>query len=281
MKAINFMSISADFSVLLAVYQKDEPTLLRKAILSVFSNSLQPYELLVVADGQLTIDLLLIIDEFSKEFPLRLLQLPHNVGLANALNTGLSTIQTKYTIRADADDFNYSNRFVTLVAKLNEGFELVGSAIREVDKSGAEIAFRNCPLTENEIRRFAIRRNPFNHMSVGFKTSAVIEAGGYPAIHLKEDYALWATLLAKGCRVCNVDEVLVDATAGSDMFMRRGGLKYALAEIDLQRHLVKCHLKSSLRAYIDGFLRSLVFLAPNPARKFVYLKFLRAQKDKE
>jgi glycosyltransferase involved in cell wall biosynthesis len=265
-----------NFSVLLAVYRKDDPFLFRKALSSIFANTLLPKELVIVADGELTDELSLIINEFSLSYPLRLIALPKNLGLAKALNFGVKEIKTKYTIRADADDFNHPNRFELLVAKLSEGFDLVGSAIREVDKVGAEVAFRTCPLTEAEIKRFAQKRNPFNHMTVGFRTAAVLEAGGYPAIHLKEDYALWAMLLANDCRVCNLDSVLVDATAGTEMFQRRGGLRYAMAEVDLQRHLVSCKLKSPFSALVDGVLRSAIFLAPNVVRQFVYLKFLRA-----
>lgn len=268
----------SDFSVLLAVYKNDDTILFRKALASIFANSLQPNELVVVADGPLTEDLLSIIDEFSVKHPLRLVQLPQNVGLAIALNAGLSTILSKYTVRADADDFNHPVRFELLVAKLREGFDLVGSAIQEVNKSGTEIAFRSCPLTEGAIRQFVRKRNPFNHMTVGFRTAAVLEVGGYPSIHLKEDYALWAKLLANDCRVCNLGAVLVDATAGPEMFQRRGGLRYAMAEIDLQRHLLSCKLKSPLSALVDGFLRSTIFLAPNFVREFFYLKFLRDQK---
>jgi glycosyltransferase involved in cell wall biosynthesis len=269
------------FTVLLAVYHKDDPRLFFNALSSIFSNNLQPRELVVVADGDLTDKLLSIIEDFKKVYPVRLLQLSSNVGLANALNAGLSTIQTTYTIRADADDFNYPSRFDVLIAELDKGFDLVGSAIREVDKAGVEVAFRNCPQTELEIRQFIKKRNPFNHMTVGFRTAVVVKAGGYPSIYLKEDYALWATLLAMGCRVSNLSTVLVDATAGSDMFRRRGGLKYAIAEIDLQRHLIRCELKSPLNALIDGILRSLIFLAPNYVREFFYINFLRVQKDKE
>jgi glycosyltransferase involved in cell wall biosynthesis len=270
-----------NFSVLLAVYNKDDPLLFDKALTSIFSNTLQPKKLVIVADGELTEDLLSVINSFSLKYNLRLIQLSKNVGLAKALNIALSTIQEMYTIRADADDFNYPSRFKSLLAKLQEGYDLVGSAIREIDKIGAQIAFRTCPLTEYEIRQFVRKRNPFNHMTVGFRTKAVLDAGGYPAIHLKEDYALWASLLANGCRVCNLDEVLVDATAGKEMFRRRGGLRYALAEVELQRHLVRCGLKSYLSALIDGALRSIIFLAPNNVRQFFYLKFLRTQKVEE
>lgn len=266
------------FTVLLAVYRKDDPNLLRKALESIFANSLLPFELLIVADGELTIKLTNVIDEFSKCGLIRFLQLPMNVGLASALNSGLSTIRTKYTIRADADDINYENRFKLLMEKLVEGYDLVGSAIREVDNRGIEVGFRCCPLSDVDINIFVRKRNPFNHMTVGFRTSAVVDAGGYPSIYLKEDYGLWASMLARHCKVCNLEAVLVDATAGTAMFKRRGGLRYALAEIDLQRHLVKCRLKTPISALIDGAIRSFIFLAPKDLRKFVYLTFLRVSK---
>ena len=275
------INLIPDFSVLLAVCKKDDPTLLKKALDSIFSNTLQPYEVVIVADGPLTDDLMSLMRKYLFNRQIRLIKLPYNLGLAAALNAGLSTVKTKYTLRADADDFNHHNRFELLIEKLREGFDLVGSAIREVDKVGVEVAYRSCPLTENNIRQFARKRNPFNHMTVGFRTAAVVQAGGYPSIYLKEDYALWATLLAKGCRVCNLKEVLVNASAGREMFRRRGGLRYALAEINLQHHLVKCKLKSAHSALIDGVLRSVIFLAPNAFREFFYLKFLRKHKEEE
>jgi glycosyltransferase involved in cell wall biosynthesis len=272
------INLKTDFTVLLAVYYKDDPYLFLNALTSIFSNSLQPQELVVVADGDLTVELVSIISDFSKKYPLRLIQLAQNVGLANALNAGLSTIKTTYTVRADADDINHTDRFEVLLSKLCEGFDLVGSAIREIEKDGAEVAFRMCPLNQHDIKLYARKRNPFNHMTVGFRTSVVTDTGGYPSIYLKEDYALWATLLSRGCRVCNLDVVLVDATAGREMFQRRGGLRYAMAELDLQVHLVSCRLKSPFNALIDGVFRSLIFLSPSVVREFFYLKFLRTSK---
>jgi glycosyltransferase involved in cell wall biosynthesis len=230
-----------------------------------------------VADGELTDELLLVIQKYLDNPRLQFLQLPTNVGLAKALNVGLQKIHTTFTIRADADDFNYQNRFEKLIAKLQQGFDLVGSDVREVDKFGNFVAIRSCPKTEVQIRQFIRKRTPFNHMAVAFRTEVVLSAGGYPAIYLKEDYALWASLLSKLCRCCNIKEVLVDATAGVEMYRRRGGIKYALAEIELQRHLIKCGLKSNYEALFDGTMRALVFLAPNFVREYIYLTFLRTR----
>jgi glycosyltransferase involved in cell wall biosynthesis len=272
---------ASSFSVLMAVYHKDDPNLLRIALKSVYANTLKPDVVVLVQDGPVGENITDVINEFARQKNFSIIQLKVNGGLAKALNAGLSTIYTKYTIRADADDFNHPDRFEQLIEKLQQGFDLVGSSIKEVDKFGQFLAIRRCPGSAQDIRQFIRKRNPFNHMSVAFRTEAVVSAGGYPFIHLKEDYALWASLISRNYKVCNIETVLVDATAGAEMFQRRGGVRYALAEIDLQRHLMKCGLKSHFSAVVDGVMRSAIFLAPNAVREFVYLRFLREQKEKQ
>jgi glycosyltransferase involved in cell wall biosynthesis len=264
-----------DFTVLISVYQKDDPNLFDAALLSIFNNSLLPSTVLVVADGPLTEALDFILDKYSFQPTFFVLRLEKNKGLSAALNEGLMHVKTDFVVRADADDVNYPNRFVTLINLLRSGYDLVGSSIIEVDKSGVELAIRKPPLNQAQIIKFVKKRNPFNHMSVAFKTHVVINAGGYPNIYLKEDYALWSILISKGLRICNSDEVLVRATTGQDFYKRRGGIKYAFAEFAMQKHLVSLGLKNPFAATLDGLLRSMVFLAPGKIREFIYINFLR------
>lgn len=264
---------------MMAVYIRDDAEYFSKALTSVFHNSLKPSEVIVVADGPLSIALEEILLSFKLRAELNVIRLPKNAGLANALNVGLQAVSTKFVIRADSDDINHSNRFEKIMAVLCLGYDLAGSAILEKDKSGTVLAIRRVPLTQAEIVKFIKKRNPFNHMTVGYKTDTVRKAGGYPAIYLKEDYALWAVLIANGAKVCNLDDILVDATTGADMYRRRGGLKYAAAEIQMQKHLLRYKIKGPIAAAVDGLLRSLVFLAPSSIREFIYLKFLRKAAD--
>lgn len=266
---------NSTFTVLISVYHKDDAGLFEKALESIFCNSLPPDRVLIVADGPLTASLDCVLLKYSNQPNYSLIRSESNMGLACALNMGLRNISTEFTIRADSDDINCVNRFEILINLLQSGYGLVGSSIIEVDKSGVELAIRMPPLSQVDIKRFVKKRNPFNHMSVGFRTQIVIEAGGYPNIHLKEDYALWSTLIAKGVRMCNSEEILVRATTGRDFYKRRGGIRYALAEFAMQKHLIYSGLKSPFAASLDGLLRSLVFLAPAKIREFVYINFLR------
>jgi glycosyltransferase involved in cell wall biosynthesis len=265
----------SNFTVLMSVYIKDDPLLFEKALDSVFNNSSLPFRVLLVVDGPLTSSLDRVLDKFSNEPNLLVHRLELNMGLSSALNEGLKLINTEFTVRADSDDINNPNRFAVLISLLESGYDLVGSAIIEVDKSGSELAVRMPPLSKNEIKKFAKKRSPFNHMSVAFRTQIVIDAGGYPNIYLKEDYALWSTLIARNIRMCNSDQILVRATTGQDFYKRRGGIRYAFAEIAMQKHLISSGLKNPASALIDGILRAAIFLAPAKIREFVYLNFLR------
>jgi glycosyltransferase involved in cell wall biosynthesis len=264
-----------DFSVLMAVYRRDDPTLLHMALSSVYENSITPTQVVLVQDGPVGVALGKVIASFQQLAGFELVQLDTNVGLACALNEGLKYVSSEFVFRADADDINLKQRFATQLPLLKEGFDLVGSSILEVDQDSRPIATRCPPITAADIRIFVRKRNPFNHMSVAFRRSTVLSAGGYPNIHLKEDYALWAIMIAGGAACQNIDEVLVHANAGIGMYKRRGGLRYVLSELEMQNLLVRLGLQNVWSAIFVGCARSAVFLLPANLRGFIYEHFLR------
>ncbi|MDH7942938.1 glycosyltransferase [Pseudohongiella sp. SYSU M77423] len=267
-----------EFSVLMSVYRNDNPQLLVKAVESCFLNTVTPLVLILVIDGPITDQLEQKISDLESKYPLSIVRLPENVGLAEALNVGLKHVKTEWVARADSDDINMPFRFETQLRVLSDNdynLDIIGSSIIEVDSNGSKVATRRPPYTHQEILNFSKQRNPFNHMTVMYRKSKVIACGGYPNIYLKEDYALWATMLVNNARAINIETPLVTATAGKDMYRRRGGIKYALAEVKLQKHLVNLGLKSMLSGVIDGFLRASVFLMPAKFRELIYLAFLR------
>ena len=158
---------------------------------------------------------------------------------------------------------------------MKQGFDLVGSNIQEVNKFGEFLKKRQLPCDHVPIVAFAARRNPFNHMSVMFRTDLARQCGGYPQMHLREDYGLWASMICIGGRLSNIDQVLVLATAGNGMLTRRRGFRSAMSEIDLQKHLFKCGLKSSFAAALDVVIRGGILLLPAPLLHVFYSAFLR------
>jgi glycosyltransferase involved in cell wall biosynthesis len=267
------------FAVLMAVYLRDDAKLFAEAVDSVFANSLPPDAFCLVADGPLSDELETILDLLQQKYinKIILIRLAFNQGLSHALNAGLHHITQPWVVRADADDFNLPRRFEILASMVvsEPNVALIGSAILEVDANGKAVAVRRLPLKHNDILRFAKSRNPFNHMSVAYKRDAVLTCGAYPDMQLKEDYALWCLMLAKGFCVANTDEILVHASAGRDMYRRRGGWRYAKSEWALQKHMVTNGLKGTVRAVFDGASRAAVFLLPSQLRGWIYEKFLR------
>jgi glycosyltransferase involved in cell wall biosynthesis len=262
-------------SVLMATYINDDRFLLGKALQSILDQTIQCSELVIVEDGALTDELYSVIDSYRDKLNIISVVLDENYGLATALNEGLKHISNDIVLRADSDDINNPVRFERQIQPFIEGYELVGGMVREVGKKGEHIAYRIVPESIKDILNFSKNRNPFNHMTIGFIKKVVLDAGGYPNIHLKEDYALWATLLSNGVKAKNLNEIFVDATTGSDMYRRRGGLKYVRSEFEMQRHLVNCGLKNWFSAFLVGVIRSLVFLMPCAIRGYIYEKVLR------
>lgn len=263
------------FTVLMAVYYKDNPSLFSRALESVYANSIVPAEVILVVDGPIPTEISDIIVSFEKKLGLRPIYLSSNMGLANALNEGLKHVTYDWVFRADSDDINLKNRFELQLKMIDGDIDLIGGAILEVDLDGSPISVRRPPLDHNDIIKHLPYRNPFNHMTVAFKKKVVTSAGGYPLVHLKEDYALWASILSRGAKAKNTSEVLVHATTGRGMLARRGGVRYVISEFKFQRHLFNCGFQSYINSLLVGSLRSFVFLMPNFIRGFIYKRFLR------
>ena len=63
------MQRAPSFSVLMSVYYKENSSYLRESLSSVFSQSLQPSEVVLVEDGPLTKDLDTVVEEFATKHP--------------------------------------------------------------------------------------------------------------------------------------------------------------------------------------------------------------------
>jgi glycosyltransferase involved in cell wall biosynthesis len=270
-------SFEGGLTVLMAVYQGDDHCLLRRAIDSVYENSLKPDRTVLVVDGPVPAPIEAVIHEAVLTHGLNVVRLARNQGLAKALNEGLMHVQTKWVARADADDFNIPDRFLRQHRMIMEhpNMDLIGGAIEEVEEDGTVVGYRRVPQSAQGIRAWLRHRNPFNHVTVVARTSMMKSVGGYPDLHLKEDFGLWARIVAAGGRCMNSDAVLVRVTAGKKMFARRGGLAYLKSEYFLQKELVRLGISSIPAALANGCARSAVFLMPAGLKARFYLRFLR------
>lgn len=268
--------MKSNFSVLMPLCQREDLyCLFDRSIGSVLANTILPDEIVVVLDGQIKDQFLEKILGYKDLCNLRIIETGKKVGLSKALNIGLNEIKTKWVMRVDGDDFSRPDRFKEQVEYLSEGFALVGGGIREIDINGLELTVKHMPIDAKEIKKYSKYRNPFNHMTVAFCVETAKKLGGYPDLYLKEDYGLWAVFIANKLRIINSGKILVDATAGKEMYRRRFGFSNIISEFMLQIHLIKCRVNSPLEGFPIFAIRTLILILPPSILRFIYINFLR------
>ena len=220
-----------DYSVLMSVYYKERPEWLRESIESILNQTIMTNDFVIVKDGKLTKELNDIISEYYKKYPdiLNIIELENNVGLGPALAIGVKACKNELIARMDSDDISIKERCEKQLNKYKEDPELdiVGSSIAEfIDNTNNIQAYRILPETDEEIKEFARRRNPFGHPSVMLRKSKVLEAGNYRSYYLVEDYDMWIRMIEHGAKCYNFQEILVFMRISEEFYKRRGGLKY-------------------------------------------------------
>ncbi len=269
-------AIKVKFSVILPVLEREDIILgFPKAIESIYQNTIKPDQVVVTIDGNVSKYFEEIIKSYELKYQLDLVWIPSKVGLDKALNLGILKCRNEIIFRADGDDVNKKNRFQLQLPYLIDICDVVGSNVDEFDSNGIYISTRKVPQTDKAITKMMPYRNPMNHMTVGFKKSQILNSGGYPELFLKGDYGLWIKLKAANLKFCNIDKSLVRATTGKRMIKDRGGFKYILSELFLQKYLLKQGLTNIFLAIFIFFMRSFIFTLPEYLRSIIYLKFLR------
>lgn len=266
------------FSLLLSVHGKDSPTFLHEALASVEKNTVKPNEFILVADGPLPKGIDQIIANFTPPLSIKIIQLNENRGLGNALSIGLHHCSEEWVARFDSDDLCHPQRFEKQLQfiETHPEISILSSWVAEFDNCPENYhAIRKVPTEHGAIMRGAKLRNPFNHMAVIYKKSAVLNAGNYQDDYLYEDYALWVRMLMNGCIAANIPEALVYARTGNGMAARRGGLKYARSEIRAQNSFRRIGFISTAEFLRNILVRTPARLIPKALRQWLYRTLLR------
>lgn len=264
------------FSVLLPILDRQDIIKgFPSALESIFLNSLIPDQVVVTIDGPVREDFKNIILRLKNKYSLNLVWTREKVGLDKALNMGLEKCRNEIIFRADGDDINIKNRFEMQLPMLLKGYDVVGSYVDEYDENGKYLSTRRVPISNEEILKKIIYRNPMNHMTVGFNKKAILDVGGYPELFLKGDYGLWIKLNSKKKKFKNINLSLVKASTGKRMIKDRGGLKYVASEFLLQKYLIKYSLSNVFLGALIFIARSIIFLLPYRFRNIFYRLFLR------
>lgn len=259
------------FSVLMSLYFKENPQFLREALQSLAAQTRQADEVVLVFDGKITSELEQEVQNFAEILPLVIVRLEQNQGLGKALNHGLTHCSHEWVFRMDTDDICVPERFEKQLDFIEKNPDTVifGGQIAEFGTDVSDIvSYRRVPTSHESILKFTQKRCPFNHMTVAYQKSAVLEVGGYQ--DLQEDYYLWIKLVALGKKVANLPEVLVYARVGNGMVGRRRGLAQAKAEWRLFKLKYCLGLQGLASGFVTFMMRAIPRLLPVSLLQLVY-----------
>ncbi|WP_142849678.1 glycosyltransferase [Telmatospirillum sp. J64-1] len=264
------------FSVLMATYAGDRAEWLRKALASIRNQTLHPAELVIVLDGPVSAASEQVITAFraTVPFPVLLVRLPENQGLAAALNAGLEVCTQPWCARMDSDDLCEPQRFERQWQALQAApsIDVLGTWTAEFDQDPAVIErYKTAPADHDGILRLLRWRNVVQHPTVVFRSALVRRLGGYSTAYpYMEDYDLFLRLGQAGARFAVLPEVLLRFRANRQQRQRRGGFHYLATELRFRRDFHRRGLLS-LPVFLASAAAMTVFrLAPEPLKLPLY-----------
>lgn len=274
------------FSVATSVYGKDNAEWFDIALDSIIvKQTVKPSEVVLVVDGPVPDSIQKVIEKYTEicaggGIHFNVIRFEVNKGLGEALRTAVKNCTHQIIARMDSDDIAVANRFeLQLKAFLQHpGVSILGGQIEEfITTSDDVIGKREVPQTDTELKEYMKRRCPFNHTTVMFKRSDVLQAGNYQDWFWNEDYYLWIRMALAGMEFQNLPETLVYVRVGADMYARRGGDKYFKSEIGIQKYMLD-HKMISRPTFIMNCGKRLVVqkLLPNKIRGWVFRTFARS-----
>lgn len=263
------------FSVLMSLYIKEKPEYFRECMESILAQTVMPDEIVIVKDGPVTDELEEILNEYVSVNPslYTIVPLETNRGLGLALAEGILHCKNEVVARMDTDDVCRKDRFELQLEEFrrNPELDVCGSHILEFETDVSNIvAQRKVPLIDADIKKYQKRRDGVNHMTVMYKKSKVLKAGNYQSCMLMEDTYLWVNMILVGATFKNIDDYLVYARIGKDMFERRGGFAYFKKYKEGRKKVRQTGYISAFDYYYTLLVQLLVALMPNKLRGWVF-----------
>ena len=263
----------------MSVYYKDNKDWLIESIESILNQTIKTNDFVIVKDGKLNDELNFVISEYCKKYSdiFNIIELSTNVGLGPALAIGIEKCKNEFIARMDSDDISRKDRIEKELEIMQENnLDMVGSNIAEFTDNINNIrAYRILPENNDEIIKFAKKRNPFGHPSMLLRKSKILEAGNYRTYYLCEDYDMWVRMFMVNAKAYNIQENLVYMRISDDFYKRRGGIKYLESILKFKTEQFKNGFYS-LKDYAISSCASIVTcLIPNGMRELIYKNFLR------
>lgn len=279
------INIKSKGTILLTVYSRSNAEYLDECLKSIFEQTYLPNEILLIQEGEITIETELVIQKWKKNFKdlfthkiIPFQDGPLGFGLPSSLNIGIKESKFEYIIRMDTDDICDKKRVEKqlLFADNNPEIDLFGSHIIEFDEDlKVETGRRQVPTSQNSIVKHSKFKNPFNGPTVVFKKEVAIELGGYPIVASNEDYCFWALFIKNNKNLQNQNEYLVKMRGGDGIIDRRSSKRYRKGELMSLKYLRDIKFFNTYEYYAHVILKTIFRNMPFVFVKQFYNKILR------
>lgn len=168
-----------------------------QAIDSILSQTLADLEILVVDDA--STDRTTEIIQSYTDPRLRVLSNPQRMGVSASRNRAMAETRSPYVAFLDADDVSYPERLAKQIAFLEShpNVVIVGSHLDYIDAAGKLLYSEHPgqrPCEPNELRKELLKRACILPSTATGRTSALVQAGGFPKSDYAEDHELWSQL---------------------------------------------------------------------------------------
>lgn len=187
-----------EVSVLMAVYNGER--FLEESVLSLLAQSFRNFELLIIDDASR--DRSPEILASFRDSRIKIVTLPQNSGLVEALNIAAAQASAPLLARMDADDIAHPDRLRRQVACFSErpSLVLLGTAFNIVNAQGQQIGEQPVQTGSAALSAALLHSNQFAHPTTMFRADAFRACGGYRALAGRhaQDYDLWLRLADAG-----------------------------------------------------------------------------------
>lgn len=269
------------YSVLISVYGGENADFFAQSLESLYIQTYPADEIVLVCDGALDKALDDVIAKYSEKFGGRLTvhRLESHGGTAKCANTGLALCKNEFIMKMDSDDVCLDNRAEKQMRYLAEhpDISILGCYIQEFNSTTGEDIATRCPPTENdEIRKFARRRAPFNNQTLVYRKSLALSIGGYSEeLERCEDYDFMVRMLMAGAKAANIPEALVRYRVTPGNLNRRRNFRNTKSFIAVRKKIRKMGFSSFTDFIIPCAGQIILFIIPSCITGFLYKKLLR------
>ncbi|WP_303985432.1 glycosyltransferase [Niallia circulans] len=255
---------TVELTVLMTVYNGEK--YIKETINSVLNQSYQNFKFLIINDGSTDRTQNIIEYYAEKDKRINVYSLEKNVGVGVALQKGLSLIETKYIVKADADDLFHKDRFKLQIEflKANSDISMVGSLInyfpdneRILDSSRYKYLkhfyeiHQNNIIDKQDLKEKINWYNCFIHGSLMGRTDHIKQVG-YPSFQIAEDYYLIYHMNKLGFNFAKINKKLVNIRVSSDSTTVREHDKILESIIEIKRKDLENFLNGNSPVYIWG-----------------------------